>query len=299
MATQTQTQTATTTATTAPSTTLSTHPTTKTNINIPRGPVTATLNFYLPPTDDSKPFNYVEDPPPGSPQRNFGNTELEVSIHDLRGHETEFNLDTHAFAALQKIQSTTTRQTFNDDDAIQRIYYPEVEELLLKATGAKKILLFDHTIRLATPGAARAPVNRVHIDQTAFSAVQRVRLHLPSSEAEEALKDRYRIINVWRPLNPPIVAHPLAFADSTTVPEEAMVPIEHRYPERTGETAAVKYTEGQKWWYWSGMEEGEMLMLCCFDSEGGERVPHSAFVDPRSEVGTTRESIEVRALVFG
>ncbi|KAL8817983.1 MAG: hypothetical protein Q9223_003287 [Gallowayella weberi] len=229
--------------------TATTHDTTNTNIKIPRGPVTATLNFYQPPSDDSKPFNYVEDPPPGTPQRNFGNTEKQISINDLRGHEHEFTLDTHAFAALRGIESQATRQTFNDEEAIKRIYYPEVEELLLKATGAKKILLFDHTIRLATPGAARAPVNRTHIDQTAFSAVQRVRLHLPSSEAEEALKGRYRIINVWRPLNPPIIAHPLAFADSTSVPDEAMVAIEHRYPERSGETAAVRYTEGQRWWW--------------------------------------------------
>ena len=78
-----------------------------------------------------------------------------------------------------------------------------------------------------------------------------------------------------------------------------MVGIEHRYPERTGETAAVRWTEGQQWWYWSGMEEGERLLLCCWDSETGVRVPHCAFVDPRSEAGANRESIEVRALVFG
>ncbi|KAL9631010.1 MAG: hypothetical protein Q9204_004434, partial [Flavoplaca sp. TL-2023a] len=38
---------------------------------IPRGPVTATLNFYHPPADASKPFNYVESSPPGQPQRNY------------------------------------------------------------------------------------------------------------------------------------------------------------------------------------------------------------------------------------
>ncbi|KAI4268619.1 MAG: hypothetical protein L6R38_007789 [Xanthoria sp. 2 TBL-2021] len=288
------TQTQTTTTNTAPSTLTPHH-----SIKIPRGPVTATLNFYQPPADASKPFNYVEQPPPGHPQRNYSDTEQVVTINDIRGQEADFNINTHAFAAVQNIQSQANRATFDDDEAIERVYYPEVEELLLKETGAKKVLLFDHTIRLATPGAKRAPVNRVHIDQTSASAAQRVRFHLPESEAEEALKGRYRIINVWRPLNPPIVAHPLAFADSTSVPEEAMVGIQHRYPDRTGETAAVKYTEGQRWWYWSGMEEGERLLLQCFDTEGGARVPHSAFVDPRSEEGAGRESIEVRALVFG
>ncbi|KAI4098915.1 MAG: hypothetical protein LQ339_006221 [Xanthoria mediterranea] len=286
--TQTQTQTAT------PST-LTPHPSIP---KIPRGPVTATLNFYQPPPDGSKPFNYVEQPPPGHPQRNYSDTEQILTIHDIRNREAEFNLNTHAFAAVQDVRSQADRAVFNDDDAIKRVYYPEVEALLLKATGAERILLFDHTIRLASPGANRAPVNRVHIDQTTASTAQRVRFHLPEAEAEEALKGRYRIINVWRPLSPPIVAHPLAFADSTSVPDEAMVGIEHRYPDRTGETAAVKHTEGQRWWYWSGMEEGERLLLQCFDSEGGARVPHSAFVDPRSEKGAGRESIEVRALVF-
>ncbi|KAL8947785.1 MAG: hypothetical protein Q9222_005970 [Ikaeria aurantiellina] len=289
MSTQTQTQ-------TQPPTshTLTPHP------KIPRGPVTASLNFYEPPADNSKPYNYVELPPTGVPQRNYTDKAHSITINDLRGHEQLFNLDTHAFAALSDIPSATTRSTFDSDSLIKELYYPEVEKLLLKETGAKKILLFDHTIRLASPGANRAPVNRVHIDQTASSAAQRVRHHLPDpEEAEAALKGRYRIINVWRPLNPPIAAHPLAFADSTTVPDSAMVGIEHRYPDRTGETAAVKMTEGQGWWYWSGMEGEERLLLCCFDSWGGERVPHSAFVDPRSEEGVGRESVEVRALVFG
>ncbi|KAL8737437.1 MAG: hypothetical protein Q9181_001683 [Wetmoreana brouardii] len=279
-----------------PTTTLIPH---KTN-GIPRGPVTATLNFYKPPSDNSKPFNYVEQPPAGEPQRNFGDTEQSVTINDLRGHESEATLDTHAFAALKNVPSKATRSTFDQSDQIIKdVYYPEVEQLLLEQTGAKRVLLFDHTIRLATPGAKRAPVNKVHIDQTDNSGPQRVRFHLPPADAEEALKERVRIINVWRPLNPPITAHPLAFADSRSVPDEAMVGIEHRYPDRTGETAAVKWTAGQEWWYWSGMEEGERLLLECWDSEKRRRVPHSAFVDPRSEEGANRESIEVRALVFG
>ncbi|KAI4188615.1 MAG: hypothetical protein LQ346_005278 [Caloplaca aetnensis] len=289
------TQTSTTTSTSTSTGPLSLTP----HHRIPRGPVTATLNFYQPPSDASTPYYYVEAPPPGHPQRNFDDAAHEVTIGDIRGKESTFDINTHAFGAVQGVASAANRQTFEDDAAVKEVYYPEVEKLLLEKTGAKRILLFDHTVRLASPGANRAPVNRVHIDQTAKSSEQRVRFHLPPSEAEEALKERVRIINVWRPLNPPIAAHPLAFADSQTVPDEAMVGIEHRYPDRTGETAAVKKTEGQEWWYWSGMEGDERLLLQCFDSEKGARVPHSAFVDPRSEKGAGRESIEVRALVFG
>ncbi|KAL8835913.1 MAG: hypothetical protein Q9170_003140, partial [Blastenia crenularia] len=196
------------------------------------------------------------------------------------------------------VTSTADRGTFNNDEEVKEIYYPEVEALLKAHTGGKRVLIFDHTIRLAIPGAKRAPVTRVHIDQSNASAPRRVHQHLPS-EALELLKGRVRIINVWRPLNPPITAHPLAFADSTSVPQEALVGIEHRYPDRTGETAAVRYGEGQRWWYWSGMDGGERLLLECWDSEKGGRVPHTAFVDPRSGEGVGRESVEVRALVFG
>ena len=262
---------------------------------IPRGTVNTKLQFYKAPADGSKPFNYVESPPEGQPQRNFAHTEHPVTIHDIRGQESNFNIDTNAFGTITTTPSA--EESFTDDASIKRNYYPEVESLLLQhVPGAKRILLFDHTIRRAT--GKRTPVTYVHIDQTTKSATARVHHHLPD-EAEELLKDRVRIINVWRPLNGPVQATPLAFADSTTVVDEDLIGIEHRYPDRTGETASVQHRD-EKWHYWSGMENNERLLLECYDSEKGGRVPHTAFVDPRSPPGgKERESIEVRALVFG
>ncbi|EOA87534.1 hypothetical protein ACJQWK_08876 [Exserohilum turcicum] len=268
---------------------------------IPRGPVTAKLSFYTAPEDGSPPHNYVE-PLPGVPQRNWGDNWTEVQIQDLRGKEQNFTLDTNAFDTYQNVKSRLSRDDFADDDAIKRVYYPEVEELLLKnVPGAQRVLLFDHTIR--RPTGNRNPVQRVHIDQTPFSAAERVKLHLPD-EADTLLQGRYRIINVWRPLNGPVMGSPLAVADSQTVRDADLVPVEHRYPDRNGQTAAVAFHPAQKWYYWSGMTNEERLLLKCFDSDEtvGQwgRVPHSAFVDPRTPEGAVgRESIEVRALVFG
>ena len=262
---------------------------------IPRGPITTKLQFYKGPEDGSKPFNYVEAPPEGQPQRNFSDADLSATIHDIRGQESQFNIDTNAFATLTT--SPSAEKSFTDDASIKKNYYPEVESLLLEhVPGAKRILLFDHTIRRAS--GSRNPVTRVHIDQTAKSATARVHHHLPD-EADALLQGRVRIVNVWRPLNGPVQATPLAFADSTTVQDEDLIGIEHRYPDRTGETAAVQHKD-EKWHYWSGMENNERLLLECYDSEKGGRVPHTAFVDPRSpKGGRERESIEVRALIFG
>ncbi|KAF2502717.1 hypothetical protein BU16DRAFT_17226 [Lophium mytilinum] len=291
--------------TAAPQVFLSNSPTATTKTaSIPRGPVTSTLSFYQPPADGSAPFNYVETPPAGQPQRNFGENLQPVTISDLRGRESTFTLDNNAFTALSNIPSALEGPDFSSDAQIKSTYYPEVEQLLLdNLPGAHKVVLFDHTIRRNSPNASRGPVTRVHIDQTPASAAARVALHL-GDEAEELLKGRYRIVNVWRPLNGPVVAHPLAVADSATVRDEDLVGVQHRYPDRNGETAGVAYNPGQKWYYWSGMRNDERLLLKCSDSDEtlGQwgRVPHTAFVDPRTPEGAVgRESIEVRALVFG
>lgn len=167
------------------------------------------------------------------------------------------------------------------------------------------------TIRRTDPSSPRQPVQRVHIDQTPASAEQRVRRHVPDpAEADALLAGRYRIINVWRPLNArPVESFPLAFCSSSTLRGEDVVPVEHRYMSTgyVGQTAAIKHHEGQKWYYLSGMTGDERILLECYDSEAlkdgtgvrGGRAAHTAFEDPRTREGAEgRESIEVRALVF-
>ncbi|KAK4043564.1 hypothetical protein C8A01DRAFT_32292 [Parachaetomium inaequale] len=280
----------------------------------PRGDVVATLNFYSPPEDGSAPYNLAGDAPPDVPPRNFGSVAHDVLIHDARGKESSFTLDHDAFQILLN-QPPSAETSFTDDASIRKNYYPEVERLLLDTVpGANKVIIFDHTIR--RPNTSRQPVARVHIDQTAHSTAQRIHRHAPSAtEASRLLATtRYRIINVWRPLNArPVESSPLAFASSSTLRDADVVPVEHRYPASAGgyvgQTAAIQYDAGQKWYYLSGMTGDERVLLECFDSEAfkednsvvkGGRVPHSAFEDPRTREGAEgRESIEVRALVFG
>ena len=60
-------------------------------IEIPRGTVETSLIFYGPPADGSAPFNYVEKPPQGQPQRNYTEDTHNVTIHDIRSDgETDF-----------------------------------------------------------------------------------------------------------------------------------------------------------------------------------------------------------------
>ncbi|KAJ6021717.1 hypothetical protein N7540_007221 [Penicillium herquei] len=278
---------------------------------IPRGPTTASITFYAPPADKSAPFNYVEQPPAGQPQRNYGEHEAEVSLTDIRNTETNYSLDKDSFLALQTIPTKTTYSTFDSDAEVEEKYYPEVESLLRSAIPEiHKVIIFDHTIRRGYASAPRQPVTRAHVDQTAAAAADRVRIHVSDKEeAETLLRGRYRIVNVWKPLSStdePVQSSPLAFAAAGSVDASDLVPVQHRYPHRVGETMGVQFNEGQKWHYWSGMKTDERLLLKCSDSKGfkdgsvAQWVPHTAFVDRRTPVGARpRESIEVRALVFG
>ncbi|CAM6116377.1 unnamed protein product [Calypogeia fissa] len=277
---------------------------------IPRGDVIASVNFFEPPADGSVPFNYVKTPPEGQPKNNYIKVTKSVTIHDIRDHEDEYTLDKDAFKVVQDVPDSAEKD-FTSAESIEKNYYPEVEKLLLdNVPGSHRVVFFDYTIRRANQESSQGPVLIAHVDQTAKAARQRVELHL-GDEAEKLLQGRYRIINVWRPLNGPVASFPLAFASSSSIESEDLIAIEHRYPDRTGETAGVRYNAHQKWHYLSGMRNDERLLLECFDSEvlkegsesngvHGGRVPHSAFEDPRSPVGAPgRESIEVRTLVFG
>jgi len=67
----------------------------------------------------------------------------------------------------------------------------------------------------------------------------RVREHLPD-EADELLKGRVQVINLWRPIRGPVRDTPLAMCDGTTVAAANLVASDLIYPNRRGETYSVK-----------------------------------------------------------
>ncbi|KAH8422500.1 putative methyltransferase [Aspergillus melleus] len=274
---------------------------------VPSGSVQVQLNFYEPPADGSQPFQYAGDPPDGVPALNYGQPALPVQLHDIRGHESDYTLDKDAFQALSNVLSNISYETFLSDETVKCNFYPEVERLLLAhIPGAHRVIIFDHVIRMEHKeqgSTASKPLHTAHADQTARAAAARVRLCIPDTdEAESLLRGRYRIVNVWKPLEGPVQSCPLAFASGSSVTPGELVPIEFRLPHRTGEIVGVAFNPSQRWMYWSGMQTNECLLLKCNDSneDVAMQVPHSAFDDPRTPVGAPgRESIEIRALVFG
>ncbi len=106
--------------------------------------VTATLDYFTPPADGSKPYNYITwTPSMGVPRANWEKVPHEVQIENLRGgKEDSVSLDTTGFTYGHGAAAHTT---FENDEIVEKEYYPESIELVKKITGASRVVPFDHS----------------------------------------------------------------------------------------------------------------------------------------------------------
>ena len=123
-----------------------------------------------------------------------------------------------------------------------------------------------------------------------------MRRHLPEAEAEELLKGRYQIVNVWRPIENAASDFPLAVIDWRSTKPEDFVPVDLMYPVRgegddgddrgkerfpseetlmsiegyqvKGETFGVVPSDEHRFCYVKDMVPEEVMFLKCFDSWG-------------------------------
>jgi hypothetical protein len=259
---------------------------------------------YLAKTVD-KPHTYTYDPPEGVARSNIVTETHVVPIFDMRPAADSLSLDQQGFV-LREAPSAV--KDFYDEAELRDVYYREAEDLVQQATGASRVVVFDHTIRRRThgvedrtPGIPRQPVTRIHGDYTELSGPQRVR-DLMGEEADDLLTRRFAIINVWRPIRGPLTDAPLAVCDAGSVADGDLVPQDLIYRDRTGEIYGLTYNPAHRWYYAPAMRADEALLLKCYDSQRDGRarfMPHTSFQDPHAPAeGLPRESIELRTLVF-
>jgi hypothetical protein len=250
-----------------------------------------------------KPVSYAYDPPAGVPRRSGKYVEQSVVVRNGREMLNKLSLDTNGFVLTEY---ETAVKDFYDPDEVKSVYYPEVERLLKRVTGAQRVVIFDHIVRnplLAERGekGARAPAKFVHNDYTSKSAPRRVRDLLPE-EADRLLKNRFAEINVWRAIRGPIESSPLALCDARSLGTEDIVAIDLIYRDRVGEIYGFLHNPKHRWYYFPQMERSEPILLKCYDSKDDGRArftAHTSFDDPSSPPNAApRQSIEMRALVF-
>ncbi|KAI3337666.1 hypothetical protein F4824DRAFT_488995 [Ustulina deusta] len=265
-------------------------------------------------------INYYRDPGDGSPPMPVRISDKTVKnerptiakpmvIRDVTGEEDKYTLDRNGFHFCR--WATLLRgDDFHDSELVQAKYYPEAEQLLKDITGAHRIHIFDHKVRVGPSNwhklgegnrVTRGPLFRAHVDQSYVGAELVLRRHFPD-EADGLLKRRYQIINIWRPIKT-IYKDPLAVADARSVQDSDLLAASILYPRGSrDETWTMLPNDVHQWYFKNAQEPDEALLVKCFDSAImpglARRTPHSAFEDPEMADYGHRESIEARALVF-
>ena len=224
-----------------------------------------------------------------------------VDIEDGRLSTKNFSLAETGFE-FSKIDFEFDK--FEDDLKVQHELFPLVTHWLKTHLGASDLLIFDHTYRSNSRAVQsvhnRAPVKTVHNDYTAKSA--EFRLHEETRFRPDLRNKPYQFINLWMPVHHKVEESPLAMVDLNTVFGTDYHQMKLIYPDRIGELAAISYNPQHKWYYFSEMAPGEVLLLKVFDSQvAGDiyGVPHSAVdaVENKSS-SKPRNSIEIRTIAF-
>jgi len=237
-----------------------------------------------------------------------GDDAHEMAVYDGWHRADSFSVDKEGFSVND---FKSTYDGWEDEAAVAKEFYPEIVEFLKRTQGAKRVLVFDHTIRTKinaekkltqeTNTSQRAPVTLVHCDYTAESGPVRVK-QLLGDEAEDLLSRRVAFFNVWKPIRRVVEEHPLAMCDVTSAPQADFFKLFLHYRDRIGENYVMRHSDGHKWWYFPKMTPEKVIVLKTFDSETDGRarfVGHSAFEDPTSPPDAPfRESVEIRTIAF-
>lgn len=254
-----------------------------------------------------QPEIYFYDTPAAATSRIPGDDPQEMTITDGWHRGSSFSLDREGFALREFGYDF---QAWEDDATIKRELYPQVTEFVRSQVRAKRVIIFDHTIRSKVneqqqtkehTTTQRAPVMLVHCDYTPNSGPLRVRQMLPN-EADELLKRRVAFYNFWKPLRQRVEEKPLAMCDVTSSTQDDFITMALRYRERNGEIFVMRHSPNHRWWYFPKMRPEHVVLLKTYESETDGRarfLGHSAFDDPNTPPDApTRESIEIRTMAF-
>ncbi len=269
--------------------------------------VRATMNYSA---DNGRRLDtYFYEPDPSVEPNPPGTEARDVLIHDGWPKALTFSVDREGFELHDFApDSKPAFASFEDDVAIKSAFYAQIIAYVKTHTGARRVEVFDHTIRKRLPAdlSAQTTVQRpavlvVHSDYTEISGPQRLRDLLPA-EADALLGRRVAVYTGWQPLTQRVEELPLAMCDASTQVPEDLLAMDLKYRERTGEIYVMRANPAHRWTYFPGMDASQALLLKTYDSETDGRARfmfHSAFEHPHTTADARpRESIEVRVMAF-
>lgn len=227
--------------------------------------------------------------------------EHRMVVRDARAAKPDF--ERNGFVLLERPSQC---RDLLDPDEVKRVYYPEIEAIVKSLTGAFRVLMFGDVARTDAPEAAqgRLPSRGAHVDYEESTVRMFTQRHAPD-EADELLKHRFMLINLWRPIRT-VERTPLALCDASTVEASDLNPSEVRGGLMDSNSPVMRgfnlsYNPRHRWYYAPRMRPEEILAFKLFDSETSavQWTGHTAFDDPTSAPDAPpRQSLEIRTISF-
>jgi hypothetical protein len=220
-------------------------------------------------------------------------------------------------------------EDFYDAEEVERVFYPEMEKLLLEFfPGATDALVYNHDVfdrhyqgdrtedqDDKNPGVNANYANLVHNDLNDNSWRVRCRelltknlrnfgreQHDSEEQADAKMSRRFMSINLAKPMetvrqNPFVLCAWPSFADQPYITNYRI------YDDRVGETTRFTYRPDHEWYWLPEQKPTEVSMLKCYDSVTDGSVSrwsfHTACIDPTApDDAPCRKNVVVRSFVF-
>ena len=220
-------------------------------------------------------------------------------------------------------------ENFYDSAEVERVFYPEIEKLLLEFfPDATDALVYNHDIfdkdykgdrtedqDNKNPGVNANYANLVHNDLNDNSGRVRCRelliknlrnfgraQHYTAAQADAKMSRRFTSINLAKPMetvrqNPFVLCAWPSFADQPYITNYRI------YDDRVGETTRFTHRPEHEWYWFPDQTPTEVSMLKCYDSVTDGSVSrwsfHTACIDPTApDDAPCRKNVVVRSYVF-
>jgi hypothetical protein len=218
---------------------------------------------------------------------------------------------------------------FYDAAEVERVFYPEIEKLLLEFfPGATDALVYNHDVfdkdyagdrtedqDNKNPGVNARYANIVHNDLNDNSGRVRCRELLTRNlrnfgreqrytedEADKKMSRRFMSINLAKPMET-VEQYPFVLCAWPSFADQPYITNYRIYDDRVGETTRFTYRPDHEWYWFPRQTPTEVSMLKCYDSLTDGTVSrwsfHTACVDPTAPADARcRKNVVVRSFVF-
>jgi len=218
---------------------------------------------------------------------------------------------------------------FYDSAEVERVFYPEIEKLLLDFfPGATDALVYNHDVfdkdytgdrtedqAAKNPGVNPSYSNRVHNYLNDNSGRVRCRellthnlrnfgrvQHYTAAEADAKMSRRFMSLNLAKPMET-VEQYPFVLCAWPSFSEQPYINNYRIYDDRVGETTRFTYSPDHEWYWFPQQKSTEVSMLKCYDSVTDGSVSrwsfHTACTDPTApDTARCRRNVVVRSYVF-